>query len=438
MEATAAAVEAPARAFPAPAAAYRALLVLALVGFVVNMDTQMTTLLLEPMKRGLALSDVQIGLLQGTAYGIAFGLISIPLGRLIDSRTRTRLLVFGLVVYAAAMAGSAMAGGIGVLLACRALLGATSALLLPAAISLLADLFPPARRTIATSLFVIGQVLGATVGILAGGLVFDAVARLHAADPGRFAGLAPWRVLYLGAAAASIILLPFLDRLREPARQERDAEARSTRKALVELWAYRGFITPVILGALFGVIALTAPTVWAPTLLIRKFGLTPGKFAGWFSVVVLVGSILGALAVGPLAELSRRQHGSRGVLLPALGAVLAAAPLSCFGLAPTVPLFAVILGLSLFCYALIQTGSLLAFTLNIPNEIRGLGLGVYTLVTALLGQATAPTLIAFVSRMLGGETMLADAIVVVSVPSAIASAIFFTLALRAPVLRRTH
>ncbi|MGI4800296.1 MAG: MFS transporter [Janthinobacterium lividum] len=429
---------APAAGFPTLRLAYPALFVLALVGFVTNMDTQMTTLLLEPMKRDLGLSDVQIGLLQGTAYGIAYGLVAMPLGRLIDTRIRVRLMMAGVVVYALAIAACGLAQGIGLLLACRAVLGMVSALLVPAAISLLADLFPPARRTIATSLFVVGQVCGATVGILAGGLVFDFVARLVASDTARLGGIAPWRVLYFGAAAACLILLPLLASVREPERQERDAEARSTLSALRELWAYRCFVAPVVAGLLFSTVALTAPTVWAAPLLIRNFGLTPGGFAGWFSAVTLVGSILGTLAVGPLAELGRRRCGPRGVLLPALVAVLAAAPLACFGLAPSVPLFAAMLGLSLFCFGLVQTAGVLAFTLNLPNEVRGLGLGVYTLVAALLGTATAPAVIALVSRALGGEAMLGEAIAVVSAPSAILSALFFGLAMRGRATRRVN
>ncbi len=422
--------------FPALGPARRALFVLALVGFVTALEAAMAPLLIEPMKRDLSLSDVQIGLLQGTAFGLAYGLTSMPLGRLIDSGTRTRQLTAGLVLYAVAMAGSAFAHGIGLLLVCRALLGMVTALLLPASISLLADLFRPDRRTVATSLFVVGQACGQAVGIFAGGIVFDAVSRLLVIDPGRLGGLTAWRTLYLGAAAICLLLVPLLATLREPARQERQEEARSTSSALRELWAYRGFIAPLVAGLLFSTIALQAPAVWAAPLLVRDFGLTPGGFAGWLGAVTLGGGILGTLAGGQLAELGRRRGGSRGVLLPAFVAVLAVAPLSCFALAPSVRLFATMLALILFCFGLVQTVGVLAFTLNIPNEIRGLGLGVYTLVAALFGTATAPAATALVSRALGGEAMLAQAIVVVSAPSAVVSALFFGLAMRGHAIRQ--
>ena len=100
------------------------------------------------------------------------------------------------------------------------------------------------------------------------------------------------------------------------------------------------------------------------------------------------------------------------------------------------PLFATVLALSLFCYGLFQTVAVLAFTLNIPNEIRGLGLGIFTLVASVFGVATAPALIPLASRAMGGEEMLAQAIAVVSAPSAVVSAVFLGLALRGGAARR--
>jgi len=69
-------------------------------------------------------------------------------------------------------------------------------------------------------------------------------------------------------------------------------------------------------------------------------------------------------------------------------------------------------------------------SLNIPNEIRGLCIGAYVLVVALFGTDTVPMAVALVSRALGGETMLDQAIALVSAPSATASAICFGVTMR--------
>ena len=411
--------------YPAHGEARRGMVILILLAFVTSMDLTLTALLIEPMKRDLALSDVQIGLLQGTVFGLSYGLSSLPMGWLIDRRNRRVLLIAGVLVWAVGMIGSGLAGGFAFLALWRVALGLVTALLVPASLSMIADLFAPERRSVATSLFAGGQAAGQAFGILAGGVVFDWLATSASLT----AMLTPWRMLYVAAGAICVLLAIALLGIREPARQESQAGGAS-RGGWRELWSYRRFLIPLLGGLLFTVIAMQAANVWAAPLLIRRFGLTPGSFAGWLSLVTFAGLILGALAGGQLAELGRRRGGRSGVLLPAVVAAIAAAPLSLFALAPTVGSFAALLAFDLFCAGLIPTVGVIAIALNIPNEIRGRAIGSYVLVTALLGTATAPAAIAVISRALGGEAMLGQAIVIVSVPAALAAAACFLVAMR--------
>jgi MFS family permease len=406
------------------------MVVLALTGFFMSMDITLTTLLIEPMKRDMGLTDIEIGLLQGTAFGLAFGLSSIPLGRLIDSHNRIRLLVAGLLVWMLGMAGTAFASSITLLVLCRIALGVVFALIIPAAVSVIADLFPPEKRSVATSLFAVGQASGQAFGILAGGLMFDALTRMLTSNPGLLDGLAPWRALYLAAAFLAIVLLVPLLMIEEPTRQERKEKATAVSAAFRELWAYRSFLIPLLAAMLFSQMALQAASVWATPLLIRNHHLSPGQFAGWLSGITFVGGIVGALAGGQGAELGRRRKGRAGVLIPALIAALATAPLSFFALAPGVPLFAAMLALNLMMGAATATIGVIAITLNIPNEIRGLALGSNVFVSAVFGVATAPAAIALLSQLLGGEAMLGQAIAGVSLPGALLAAVFFVLAMR--------
>ncbi len=418
----------PASAYPSSRRARGAMAVLVLLAFLTSMDITLTALLIEPMKRELALTDVQIGLLQGTVFGLAYGLGSLPMGWLIDRRNRTRMLIWGVVIWALAMTGSGLAGSFNALALWRVALGIVTALLVPASLSLISDLFPPEKRAVSTSLFAGGQACGQAFGILIGGTVFDMLSSM--AGGGVMSGLTPWRVIYVAAAAICVLLVVLLLILREPERQERD-ETRDAQAGWSELWKFRGFLVPLVGGLLFSVIAVQAANVWAAPLLIRNFGLTPGDFAGWLSLVTLIALIFGALGGGQLAELGRRRGGRAGVLLPAVLAALASAPLALFALAPNVQSFAVLLALDLFCAGLIPTVGVIAITLNIPNEIRGLAIGAYVLCTALFGAATAPAAIALLSQALGGEGMLGQAIVMVSAPAGIASAACFLLAMRA-------
>jgi sugar phosphate permease len=62
-------------------------------------DRQILSLLVGPMKRDLALSDTRIGLLQGIAFALFYGLMGLPLGRLADTRNRRNVIVVGVVLW---------------------------------------------------------------------------------------------------------------------------------------------------------------------------------------------------------------------------------------------------------------------------------------------------------------------------------------------------
>lgn len=412
--------------YPTPTRRRRALLVLVLLGLLTSMDITLTALLIEPMKLELSLTDVQMGLLQGTVFGLAYGLSSLLMGWLIDRRNRTRLLVIGVVVWALAMVGSGLSSAFGPLVAWRIALGVVTALLVPACLSIISDLFPPDKRAVATSLFAGGQACGQAAGILLGGMLFDLIG--HSALP--LGNLSAWRILYVGAGVMCLAVAALVLLLREPVRQERGL-ASDAGGGWRELWSHRGFLGPLLGGMLFSVIAAQGASVWSAPLLMRNFGLTPGAFAGWLSAVTLSGLIIGALAGGQLAELGRRRGGRSGVLRPAAIAAFASAPLALFAVSPSIPVFAGLLGLALVCTSMIPTVGVVALTLNLPNSVRGRGIAVSVLTTVLFGAATAPTAIALISKSLGGETQLGLAIVIISAPAAIVSGICFLFAMRA-------
>lgn len=112
--------------------------------------------------------------------------------------------------------------------------------------------------------------------------------------------------------------------------------------------------------------------------------------------------IVGALVGGHRAKSGLRRASRASVLAAALLTAL----LSMFGAAPTVLIFGFLLVGSMLVGAFNATVGVVAITLNVPNEIRGLALGANVFVTAVFGAATAPTAIALLSTALGGEAQI--------------------------------
>lgn len=411
------------------AEARRAVACLATLAFFLSMDVSLTNLLVEPMKREMTLSDVQVGLLQGTAFGVALGIGSLPFGRLVDRARRVPLLRLALLVWIAAMAATGLARDLHEMMVARVVLGLVAALLVPAAISLIADFYPPERRSVATSLFIVGQALGQACGMFAGGYLLGGLARLAARDPALLFALSPWRATYIVAAGAGALLLIPLVMLREPERQGQAPQA-GLRDALSGVRKEAAFLLPLLAALLLAQFTAQAASVWSPAVLTRRFLLSPDDFVGWLGAILLIGGIAGAFAGGRLGELGRRRGGPRGALIPALVACIAIAPASFFGLASTVPLCAFLLCGDIFFNAVVATLGAVVIALNVPNELRGLVLGANSFLSGVFSFGTAPAAIAVLSRTLGGESMLGTAIAIASTAAALLAGACFAVAKR--------
>jgi sugar phosphate permease len=73
------------------------------------LDRAVLSLVAEPVRREFALSDSQLGVLNGFAFGLMFALVGIPIGLLVDRVNRCRLLACMVLLWSSATAGCAAA-----------------------------------------------------------------------------------------------------------------------------------------------------------------------------------------------------------------------------------------------------------------------------------------------------------------------------------------
>ena len=70
-------------------------------------DRQILNLLVEPIQQDLDLSDTEVSLLQGLGFVATYILLSIPIGRLVDTRSRINIIAGGIAVWSVATAACA-------------------------------------------------------------------------------------------------------------------------------------------------------------------------------------------------------------------------------------------------------------------------------------------------------------------------------------------
>ncbi len=215
-------------AAPTQASSYSwyVLAVLVVVYILNFIDRQILSILAVDIKADLGLNDSDMGFLGGAAFAVFYALFGIPLGRLADNWSRTRLLSIGLALWSTMTAASGFAQNqLGLSLA-RMGVGIGEATASPTAYSLISDYFPKAQRATALAIYSSGLYLGGGVSLFIGALI---VKSWNTAYPlGGPLGLVGWQAAFLAVGIPGLIVALWVATLREPVRGAMDGVATST------------------------------------------------------------------------------------------------------------------------------------------------------------------------------------------------------------------
>jgi predicted MFS family arabinose efflux permease len=275
-------------------------LVIMLLIFSCNfLDRAVLSLVAEPVRKEFGLSDSQLGVLNGFAFGLMFAIAGIPMGLLVDRVNRRKLLSCMVFLWSSATALCGLAQSYVWLLLGRMAVGAAEAGGAPTSYSLMSDYFPPRLRSTAVGFYYLG---GA-----AGGLMCYLVGSKVAAHYG-------WRAALLIAAVPGIALaIIAFATLREPARGATETGARpaASERPVGLIQAFRQIASNRALLALFGAAPLTSAAAasigaWLPPFFMRSHGMSIGSASLVLGIAGggcgAVGSTLGGALADRLAS----------------------------------------------------------------------------------------------------------------------------------------
>jgi MFS family permease len=404
---------------PRGAYAYYVVACLMLASAFSFLDRLALSLLIDPIRHDLGLSDSEVSLLAGAAFASCYVLFAFLFGRWVDVRGRRNVVVVGMSLWSLATAACGLAGSFGRLFAARAMVGVGEASLNPAAYSMIADYFPAGRRGVATAIFACGASLGGGLAILAGGQVVQWALATRPQLPFMH-GAAAWQTAFvvIGLPGLLVALLIALT-VREPARMRATEEAgeapgfADVGRFIAAHW--RVFL-PVFAG--FSCVAINgyAFTVWGPAYFMRLHGLTPGSVGLLFGIGYGAGGTLGVLAGGALSDRLVRRGRVEAPILVTLGAVVVQAPLFVVAyLAPDALVAEIAFCLAMFVASMVG-GLQVAMVQSIaPNRMRGLLAALYGACVNVAGLGIAPTLTAFASdHLFGGPQGIGKALAATS------------------------
>ncbi|MDO7842301.1 MFS transporter [Sphingomonas immobilis] len=399
--------------YPAARIAWTAVGVLLLLYALAFIDRQIIALMVAPIRADLGISDFQIGLLQGFAFALLYALFGLPLGLAVDRLSRRRVIFVGVFVWALAATACGLARTYPELLAARVLVGAGEAALAPAAYSILSDLFPKKRLTLALGVFAIGAQLGASSSLAIGGLIIEA-AKDGVTLP-LLGHVTAWRFAFIVTGAPGILLAFLVFLIPEPARRGAGAVRGTWRELFAFLHAHGRFFACHFLGFACIMAMAYSRLAWLPAYFTRHFGWPIGQTGIVLAVFTFV---TGALALPITGAIVDRWY-ARGVLDAHMrfyvwgGIAATVTGAGCF-LMPNPTLF-----FALSTIAMIPMGMVAiaagAIQIVTPPTLRGRMSAIYLLFVALFALTVGPGIVGLFTDLMFKDDALIHLSLAVSV-----------------------
>jgi MFS family permease len=187
------------------------------------MDRYIVAILLELIRKDMALDDTQLGIISGLAFAIFYACLGIPVAWLADRWSRKKIIAISLTLWSVMTAVSGLAGNFTQLLLARIGVGVGEAGSSPPSHSMIADLYPPEKRAGAMALYTLGVVLGAAGGAIIGGMI------------GHFYG---WRIAMFVVGLPGVVLAAIIwFGVIEPKRGLSDNQIVAEHDPMPSIWA---------------------------------------------------------------------------------------------------------------------------------------------------------------------------------------------------------
>jgi len=376
--------------------AWRILFLLFVVNLFNYFDRTIPAIIIEPLRLAWDLSDFQLGL-AGTAFTVVYALAGLPLGRMADNGSRRAIMGWGLAVWSGLTAATGLASGFWSFLLIRMGVGVGEASYLPAASSLIADLFPSQRRGKAMGFFMLGLPLGLLLAF------FTVGAMVQAFDN--------WRAPFFIAAVPGLLLAICMFFIREPARGAADnvkVDPQPVSRPLRKILAITSFRWLVLAGLTFN-FATYACTSFMVPMLQRYFGLPLERAAVATGIIVGVTGLVGLTFGGALADRIHQRWAKGRLLFAALSMLLAALFSGVALLAGRIEagLFVVLFSVGwLFSYSFF-TCALTAVQDVIEPRLRATAMALFFAALYLLGGGLGPIAVGLLSDHYAQVAMLA-------------------------------
>lgn len=369
--------------------------ILAVVYMFNFVDRTILSILLPSIRDEFDTSDAFLGFLAGPAFALFYTVLGIPIARYADRHNRRNLIAAAVGLWSAMTALSGIAANTWQLTLARIGVGVGEAGCSPPAHSMIADYYPPERRSTAMGVYTIGISAGIMLAYLAGGWVAENIG---------------WREAFFIVGVPGL-LLAIVVRLTlvEPQRGTSEGRAAGMQPHLGEvvvfLWQRRSFLHMAIAAGLSSFVGY-AVINFLPSFIDRSFGIGRAEIGTWLGLILGLAGGGGFFMGGYIADRLGQTGHRRALSFVALTVFVSALLLCLMFLAhswTTVLLLFVVPAATMNVYlapVLAQTQSLVSL------RMRAVASALVLLIINIIGLALGPWITGMISDAL--EPAFAD------------------------------
>lgn len=371
--------------------------------FLSFVDRAIISLMVEPIERDLQLTDIEMGLLLGPAFGLLYAIAGFPIGWLLDRYSRRWIATIMVGFWGCATTISGFAHSFHVLFASRLGIGAGEAALSPAAYTMIAEQIPKERLSTAYSIYASGAFLGGGMAIVGGGLVVHALEDAHRITLPFLGQFYPWQVVFLIVGGLTVICAPLALLLKEEVRHAAAAkkpEGAAHKDGFVALLRrdplfYLGY--PFAFGSIN--VMVTAFIAWTPTFMSRTYGWGTGDISFSYGMTQGCAGVAGLIATGSLVQwLYNRGMADAHVRVPAIGLCITV-PALIIGIWSGSPVLFLISSTLFWGLTYTYAGyAPAALQLGTPAQFRARIGALYITFLAVMGTFIGPTTVSWITE----------------------------------------
>ena len=383
------------------------MVVLAVVYMFNFIDRYILAILLPAIREEFQVGDTLLGLLTGTAFALFYVAVGIPVARIADRVNRRNLIALAVAVWSGMTALSGLAANIWQLTLARIGVGIGEAGCSPPAHSIIADLYPPERRSSAMGFYTLGIAAGIMLAYLAGGWVAQNIG---------------WReALFIvgipGLLLAAVVRFTISEPARGASENRRDSGRQPSFSVVLRFLVSRPSFVFMALAA--GLVSFVGYSIgnFMPSFVERSYGMGIASIGLWLGLINGTAGGAGFFLGGYLADRVGTAGQARALRFIGLAILLTALFHIAVFLAPTAAL-----SLALFALPALTSNFYLAPVLGqtqglVSLRMRAVASAIMLLVINVIGLAVGPPVTGLISDLLAhrlGDDSMRYALLIVS------------------------